>query len=73
MGSDSLSPLDRLYKLQFLPITEGLDKNKDFISKYGHLTRDEKAPIITYIILQAKVIDLSSKIDMITAFSTEYM
>lgn len=73
MGSDSLTPLDRLYKLQYLPLTDGLDKNKDFVQRFGPLTRDEKTPIFTYIIIQARVIDLSSKIDLITAFSTEYM
>lgn len=73
MASDQLTPLDRLYKLQFLPITDGLKQHRGYFDRFGPLTRDEKTPIITYIIIQAKVIDLSSKIDLITAFSTQYM
>lgn len=42
MASNLLTPLDRLYKLQFLPLTEQIEKNKDFLTKFGHLDRDDK-------------------------------
>lgn len=42
MTSDKLTPLDRLYKLQYLPLTEQLEKNKEFTTKFGRLDRDDK-------------------------------
>jgi len=62
-----------LYKLQFLAITDQLAKNKEYLNLFGPLTRDEKSPILTYIIIQSGIPDLASQIDLITAFASEYM
>lgn len=41
--------------------------------KHLSLDRDDKHILLQYVMIQANIIDLSSKIDLITAFSTEYM
>jgi hypothetical protein len=51
MGAAKLTPLDKLYKLQFLTVQENFTQHKDFIRKFGHVTRDEKWPILTYIMI----------------------
>ena len=37
------------------------------------LTTDEMIPIMTYIIIQSGVPDLASQIELMTAFTSEYM
>lgn len=60
MGSAQITPLDKLYKLQFIALKEPIEKHKDYIQKYGPITRDEKTPILTYIIIQSGIPDLAS-------------
>jgi len=73
VGSAHLSPLDKLYKLQFISISDQLTRHKDLMNKFGPLTRDEKQPILTYIMIQSGIPDIASQIDLITAFSSVYM
>ena len=52
------------------------DKHASFYSKDGKqvvLTKDEMIPILSYIMLQSRVPDLTSQLELITAFASEYM
>lgn len=46
--------------------------NRDF-SKGLVLAQDESIHILTYIIIKSNVPDLASQIELITAFTSEYM
>ena len=56
---------------------EHFDKNKDFFSRDFSkglvLTQDENIHILTYIMIQSQVPDLNSQIELITAFTSDYM
>mmetsp|Transcript_17368 Transcript_17368/g.29210 ORF Transcript_17368/g.29210 Transcript_17368/m.29210 type:complete len:574 (+) Transcript_17368:90-1811(+) len=84
MLNPQLSPLDKLYQLQYLNITKFFERNKEFFRLKNHasgsseemqvvLTRDENILIMTYIMIQAGVPDLASQIELITAFTSQYM
>lgn len=73
MGSSNLSPLDKLYKLQYLSVTDHFQNQREFFQRFGPLTRDEKLPIMQFIIIKAGIPDLVSQFDLISAFSTVYM
>jgi hypothetical protein len=60
MSAPNITPLDKLYKLQFIAITEQIEKNKEFTYKFGPLTGDDKIPILTYIIIKSEIPDLAS-------------
>jgi|TARA_B110000305_G_scaffold19311_1_gene17849 hypothetical protein len=65
MGSTTLSPLEKLYDLQNLSIMDYFEKNKQDFTKNGNhfnvvLTQDENIYILTYIMIQAAIPDLSS-------------
>lgn len=51
MESNYLTPLDRLYKLQTLPLTDQIEKSKDFSHKFGPLDRDDKHTLYKYVII----------------------
>ena len=78
MTSSSNSPLEKLYKLQNLNIMEYFEKyRRDFAvvqkGKNFVLTQDENIFIMVFVMIQAKVPDMSSQVEMITAFASEYM
>ena len=53
------------------------DKNREFFnrdfSKGLVLAQDESIHILTFIMIQSSVPDLSSQIELITAFTSDYM
>ena len=62
--------------LSKLPIQEYFDKHKDFAKMKGGLKimgGQEHLDIMTYVICQAKVPDLLSQLELMTAFSSDYM
>lgn len=78
MNSSNNTPLEKLYKLQTLNIMDYFDKfKKDFSvvqkGKNVVLTQDENIFILVFVMIQAKVPDMASQIEMITAFTSEYM
>lgn len=77
MMSSSFSPLEKLYKLQTLNIMDYFEKNKrDFEVQRGKnvvLTQDENIFILVFVMIQARIPDMASQIEMITAFTSEYM
>ena len=67
MSSSVLSPLEKLYRLQYLSILEGYD------NKLVTLNTSDNIFIMTYIIIQSGIPDLASQLELITAFASEYM
>jgi len=56
MMSNQMSPLDKLYSLQFLSIMDGYDKADSNVL----LNLDDNIHIMTYIIIQSGIPDLAS-------------
>ena len=72
-SSLSMSPVDKLYKMQYLSISEFFEKNRGKDENPLVLMSDENIHILTYIMIQARIPDLASQIELITAFATNYM
>lgn len=76
MNSTKLSPLEKLYSLQDLDVMDHFVLYPEFYKKDGKqmvLTKDEMIPIISFVIIEARVPDLATQFELITAFSSEYM
>lgn len=67
MASTVLSPLEKLYRLQYLNFLDGYE------GITCQLNLDDNIFILTYIIIQSGIPDLASQIELITAFASEYM
>ena len=69
MASTVLSPLEKLYRLQYLSILDGYQACESGVT----LNTSDNIFIMTYIIIQSGIPDLASQVELITAFASEYM